>query len=163
MAMSGASHGLRSPPGWRALALAPALLLWLLSSLGAGVARAQEPPRTPFWEHVADPGRERFDRLYEQAEALLSEGDRTLGRRLTQAGKLAQAEALLREALAVRPDDFSRAEILVPDPETLRLFEEIVGPMRSLIAHNEREARTLAELRDTLLPKLISGEIRVRI
>jgi type I restriction enzyme S subunit len=27
---------------------------------------------------------------------------------------------------------------------------------------NERESRTLAQLRDTLLPKLISGELRVK-
>jgi type I restriction enzyme S subunit len=30
------------------------------------------------------------------------------------------------------------------------------------IASNERESRTLATLRDTLLPKLISGELRVK-
>jgi len=112
MAMSGASHGLRSPPGWWALALALGL------GLGAGVARAQEQDRMPFWEHVADPGRERFDRLYEQAEGMLSEGERSVGRRLTQAGKLAQAEALLREALALRPDDF-RALFLLADVQSI--------------------------------------------
>jgi len=63
---------------------------------------------------------------------------------------------------AVRPDDFARAEILVPDTETLNKFEDIVGPKRKLIAQNERESRTLGELRDALLPKLMSGEVRVR-
>jgi type I restriction enzyme S subunit len=29
------------------------------------------------------------------------------------------------------------------------------------IAGNDRESRTLAQLRDTLLPKLISGELRI--
>ena len=33
--------------------------------------------------------------------------------------------------------------------------------MRDLIAQNERESRTLAALRDTLLPKLMRGEVRV--
>jgi type I restriction enzyme S subunit len=63
---------------------------------------------------------------------------------------------------AVRPDDFARAEMLLPDSETLQRFEQIVGPMRSLIAHNERESRTLVDQRDSLLPKLMSGEVRVR-
>jgi type I restriction enzyme S subunit len=62
---------------------------------------------------------------------------------------------------AVRPDDFARAEILVPDAQSMQRFEDTVGPMRSLIAQNEQECRTLADLRDTLLPKLMSGEVRV--
>jgi type I restriction enzyme S subunit len=62
---------------------------------------------------------------------------------------------------AVRPDDFARAEILVPDDASLQRFEAAARPMLSLIAHNERESRTLAALRDLLLPKLMSGEIRV--
>ncbi len=33
--------------------------------------------------------------------------------------------------------------------------------MRERIAHNERESRTLAAIRDVLLPKLMSGEVRV--
>jgi type I restriction enzyme S subunit len=63
---------------------------------------------------------------------------------------------------AVRPDDFARAEILVPDLETLQRFESMVAPMRTLIARNEQESRTLTDLRDMLLPKLMSGEVRVR-
>jgi type I restriction enzyme S subunit len=63
---------------------------------------------------------------------------------------------------AVRPDDFARAEILVPDAQSMQRFEDVVGPMRSLIAQNEQECRTLADLRDTLLPKLMSGEVRVQ-
>ncbi len=30
------------------------------------------------------------------------------------------------------------------------------------IEHNKHESRTLAQLRDTLLPKLISGELRIK-
>ena len=63
---------------------------------------------------------------------------------------------------AVRPEHFERAEIPVPDEDTLRSFEAIARPLLARIAHNERESRTLAELRDTILPKLISGELRVR-
>ncbi len=62
---------------------------------------------------------------------------------------------------AVRPPDFARAEMLVPGSETLQRYEDIAGPMRKRIAHNEHENRTLAAVRDTLLPKLITGELRV--
>jgi hypothetical protein len=33
--------------------------------------------------------------------------------------------------------------------------------MRSLKAHNEREAQPLADLLDTLVPRLMSGELRM--
>jgi tetratricopeptide (TPR) repeat protein len=57
-------------------------------------------------------------RLDAQADALLSGGDGGVGRRLTQAAKLAQAEALLQEALALRPDDF-RALYLLGDVQSI--------------------------------------------
>ncbi|MFN3473018.1 MAG: restriction endonuclease subunit S [Blastomonas sp.] len=41
-------------------------------------------------------------------------------------------------------------------------FEKLVGPMIETITKNIAESRTLAETRDALLPKLMSGEIRVR-
>jgi type I restriction enzyme S subunit len=41
-------------------------------------------------------------------------------------------------------------------------FSIHVNPWFSLMAANTRESRTLAELRDLLLPRLLSGEIRVR-
>jgi type I restriction enzyme S subunit len=62
---------------------------------------------------------------------------------------------------AVRPDDFASAEVLIPPGPILARFEGCVGPMRERIAHNERESRTLAAIRDALLPKLMSGEIEV--
>ena len=62
---------------------------------------------------------------------------------------------------AVRPEHFERAEIPVPDAEALHSFEAMVRPLLARMAHNDRESQTLAELRDVLLPKLISGELRV--
>jgi type I restriction enzyme S subunit len=41
-------------------------------------------------------------------------------------------------------------------------FEEVARPLRARMEQNLRESRTLAALRDTLLPKLISGELRVK-
>ena len=51
------------------------------------------------------------------------------------------------------------------DPaQTVRLcgpLHRAVAPLYSRIDANHEESGTLAELRDTLLPKLLSGEIRV--
>jgi type I restriction enzyme S subunit len=40
-------------------------------------------------------------------------------------------------------------------------YEGLAAPLDDQIERNERESRYLAQLRDTLLPKLISGELRV--
>ena len=42
-------------------------------------------------------------------------------------------------------------------------FSELVSPLDARIEVAVRESETLAELRDTLLPKLISGEIRTPV
>jgi len=57
--------------------------------------------------------------------------------------------------------NFRPIPALIPPPGVIAAFDEIVEPLFEAIVNNEREARTLAELRDTLLPKLISGEIRL--
>lgn len=62
---------------------------------------------------------------------------------------------------AVRPEHFDRAPLLIPDEGALRAFDVAAEPLLRRLAANERESRTLAETRDALLPKLVSGEIRV--
>lgn len=49
----------------------------------------------------------------------------------------------------------------VPPPAIVRAFDDVVEPMIARILLCSKESRTLAELRDTLLPKLLSGELRV--
>jgi len=44
----------------------------------------------------------------------------------------------------------------------MRQFELTVAPLFLKVLTNVEEARTLAALRDLLLPKLMSGEIRIR-
>lgn len=51
--------------------------------------------------------------------------------------------------------------ILLPDQDSLDLFSKIVEPMMVKVTANNRQSKQLAILRDTLLPKLMSGEIRV--
>ncbi len=52
-------------------------------------------------------------------------------------------------------------ELRIPDADTLKRFEELVSPMYVAIADSNTESSKLAELRDTLLPRLMSGEIDV--
>ena len=54
-----------------------------------------------------------------------------------------------------------RLEIPKPSNEVLQAFETIVFPLRQKIDVNDKENQTLAETRDYLLPKLMSGEVRV--
>jgi type I restriction enzyme S subunit len=54
------------------------------------------------------------------------------------------------------------AKAVVPDPGTLEKMDEVLTPLLAKIMQLRVESRTLAALRDTLLPKLISGELRVK-
>jgi type I restriction enzyme S subunit len=51
--------------------------------------------------------------------------------------------------------------ILVPSDKALSAFDKQIRPLFKKIDANDDESVTLASLRDTLLPKLISGELRV--
>lgn len=57
---------------------------------------------------------------------------------------------------------FRPIPMLVPHPAVLTAWESLVGPLYDRVRANLEESRTLAELRDLLLPKLLSGELRVR-
>jgi len=46
--------------------------------------------------------------------------------------------------------------------EVLRVFENTARTFLRRVLHNRQESRTLAALRDALLPRLISGELRVK-
>ncbi|MCB9737707.1 MAG: restriction endonuclease subunit S [Deltaproteobacteria bacterium] len=56
---------------------------------------------------------------------------------------------------------FETAMVRVPPADRAVEFDRTVEPLLQRILSNGRESRTLANLRDALLPKLISGEIRV--
>ncbi len=53
-------------------------------------------------------------------------------------------------------------EICLPTESLAALFQSIAQPMIDRIIANCHESRALAILRDTLLPKLVSGELRLR-
>ena len=56
---------------------------------------------------------------------------------------------------------FSSIEVLIPSETSMREFDKIVRPLFAEIHLNQCENLQLAELRDTLLPRLLSGEIDV--
>ena len=62
---------------------------------------------------------------------------------------------------SINKDSLNNLEIIVPDTRTIQKFENLCSPMDNLIRKNYEENTRLAQLRDTLLPKLMSGEIDV--
>lgn len=58
--------------------------------------------------------------------------------------------------------DIADIKIILPPAIVVERFESLVSTMDRLIANNEQEIRTLSETRDSLLPKFMSGEIRVK-
>ncbi len=50
---------------------------------------------------------------------------------------------------------------LVPSPEVVKAFVDVAGTLFDRLIENEKQAQTLATLRDTLLPRLISGQLRL--
>jgi len=58
--------------------------------------------------------------------------------------------------------NFRPIPLVAPPARVMQAFDEVVRPFYRRIVENERESRALAALRDVLLPKLISGDLRVR-
>ena len=53
------------------------------------------------------------------------------------------------------------SKLVVPPPAPLSAFDEHTSQVSARVHACQQESRTLAALRDTLLPKLISGELRI--
>ncbi len=58
-------------------------------------------------------------------------------------------------------DILNALELAIPSDDRLAEFETLVVPMYSTMQNNDQESAKLAVLRDTLLPKLMSGELDV--
>ena len=63
---------------------------------------------------------------------------------------------------AINKKQFEMLNTIEPPLELIDVFESFVGPMDEYIKTHVFESRYLTSLRDTLLPKLISGELRVK-
>lgn len=61
----------------------------------------------------------------------------------------------------INKENVNSFEIILPSDKLLNKFQSIVEPMMDKISNNEFETQTLRKTRDTLLPKLMSGQVRV--
>ena len=57
---------------------------------------------------------------------------------------------------------FDNYRIVRPSPEVSRVFGDFVSKVFATIKAHDAESATLAAIRDTLLPKLLSGDMRVQ-
>ena len=57
--------------------------------------------------------------------------------------------------------DFEQKKYVIPTPELANKFAEIVKPLQHKIWSNSSQIQTISALRDTLLPKLMSGQLSV--
>ena len=62
---------------------------------------------------------------------------------------------------AINKSQFEALQTVEPRSELIEAFDARVGPIDARIRHNISEARNLTFVRDTLLPKLVSGEVQV--
>lgn len=61
----------------------------------------------------------------------------------------------------IKREHLSQAKLVLPPAELIAAMDGVVKPMYQRIHQNEGESITLASIRDSLLPRLLSGEIRV--
>lgn len=63
----------------------------------------------------------------------------------------------------IKRSDLSEAKVLVPTTEEIVKMTSIIEPYIDKVMSNSFQIQTLTEMRDTLLPKLMSGEARVKL
>ena len=66
-----------------------------------------------------------------------------------------------REGQGIDREYFLSKVVLVPDMSVQKKYYQIYSILQQKIENNEQQSRTLASIRDALLPKLMSGELKV--
>ena len=61
----------------------------------------------------------------------------------------------------IKRGDLEASEVLIPNAEILSKMDNIIAPIFDAIISKRVENKTLATIRDTLLPKLMNGEIKL--
>lgn len=64
---------------------------------------------------------------------------------------------------SIGKEDFKKLENIIPSTKLIAEYQKIAKPIDDKIYSNTNQIRTLTQLRDTLLPKLMSGEIRINL
>ena len=59
--------------------------------------------------------------------------------------------------------DLKNVELIIPKQEVLGTWHNMVSVLFNKIYNNNPQIQTLSKLRDTLLPKLMKGEVRVKL
>jgi len=62
---------------------------------------------------------------------------------------------------SINKQNFENLRFVIPPPEIVAAYERQAAPLDEQIYNLEHQSRTLATLRDTLLPKLLSGELSI--
>ena len=62
---------------------------------------------------------------------------------------------------AVKPEVVASLKTVLPHRDVLNAFHALAGPIFLLVGENKSRVRTLTSLRDVLLPRLISGQLRL--
>jgi type I restriction enzyme S subunit len=62
---------------------------------------------------------------------------------------------------AVRPEVVAGMQCILPSREVMEAFHGVTAPLLASVAENQKKAQTVSTLRDTLLPRLISGKLRL--
>jgi type I restriction enzyme S subunit len=62
---------------------------------------------------------------------------------------------------SISKSNFEGIDVLIPPADLIVKFEKIAKPINDKVIENCGQIKTLEKLRDTLLPKLMSGEVRV--
>lgn len=63
----------------------------------------------------------------------------------------------------ISKSNFKTLGIIIPPQNIMNNFNETIAPIFIKIKENQKQIHTLEKLRDTLLPKLMSGEVRVNL
>jgi len=62
---------------------------------------------------------------------------------------------------AVRPEVVAKVKTVLPSDNALKKFHQIVSPLFESVANNQSRVEVLTSMRDALIPRLISGQIRI--
>jgi type I restriction enzyme, S subunit len=63
--------------------------------------------------------------------------------------------------MEISKSNFRPISVTTPPDGLMKAYDLIARPLYSRMVANELSSRTLAQLRDVLLPKLVSGEVRI--
>jgi type I restriction enzyme S subunit len=64
---------------------------------------------------------------------------------------------------SISKSDFEVLVITIPPIATIEFFEKEVKPINDKVIKNCYQIKTIEKLRDNLLPKLMSGEVRMKL